>query len=127
MNLKRIEFMVEDVNENLQNHLLNTKNTYYYVMQQNGASGELAVRFFTSGGKTECEVIAMPDYSLSGEVQCRVLLDGVELQVRKGVITLEDIEAERGYHTLEVFTSPNVASARVRLTGDVSFSSILSL
>ncbi len=127
MNLKRIEFMVEDVNENLQNHLLNTKNTYYYVMQQNGASGELAVRFFTSGGKTECEVIAMPDYSLSGEVQCRVLLDGVELQVREGVITLEDIEAERGYHTLEFFTSPNVASARVRLTGDVSFSSILSL
>lgn len=127
MNLKRMEFMIEDVNDNLQNHLQNSKNTYYYAMQQNGAQGELAVRFFTSGGKIECEVLAMPDYSKTGDVQCTLMLDGAQLEVRNGMITLGDVEAERGYHLLEFYTSSNVASARVRLTGDVSFSCILSL
>lgn len=127
MNLKRMEFMIEDVNENLENHLNNAKNTYYYAMQQNGSSGELAVRFFTSGGSTECEIIAMPDYSKTGDTQCRIVLDGEQIDVRNGVITIGEIQAPRGYHTLEFFTSDNVAAARVRLTGDVSFSCILSL
>lgn len=127
MNIKRMEFMIEDVNESLQNHLLNTKNTYYYVMQQNGTTGELAVRFFTSGGNTECEVITMPDYSAGGEVECRIVLDGKDIEVRKGVMSIGNIQAEKGYHILEFFTSNNVSSARVRLTGDVSLSCILSV
>lgn len=127
MNVKRMEFMIEDINENLQNHLLNAKNTYYYVMQQNGGTGELTVRFYTSGSKIECEIISMPDYSKTGEVSCEIKLDGTSLETRKGVITLGEIEAEKGYHVIEFFTSDNTSSSRVRLTGGVSFSCILSL
>lgn len=127
MNIKRTEYMIEDLSESLQNHILSAKNTYYYVMQQNGATGELAVKIYATGGKIECETICMPDHSVGGEIVCKVSADGEKLEDRQGIISLKEIDLKRGYHTLEFVTSANTSSSRVRLTGAITESGILSL
>lgn len=127
MNAKRTEYMIEDLSESLQNHLMSSKNTYYYVMQQNGAIGELAVKIYSSGGKVECETICMPDYSADGEISCSVSVDGEPIGQMQGIISIKETDLKRGYHTLEFVTSDNTSSSRVRLTGAITESCILSL
>lgn len=127
MNIKRMENMIDEISESLQNHILSSKNTYYYVMQQNLKTGELAIKVYSSGGKSECEVICMPDYSSEGEITCSIKIDGEEAAQRKGMISSEEIDLPKGYHTLEFVTSANTASSRVRLTGALTKSTILSL
>lgn len=127
MNIKRMEYMIEDLNESLQNHLMSVKNTYYYVMQQNAGKGELAVKVYTLGGEIECECICMPDYKTEGEVVCTIIVDGEKADERKGIMSVNKLSLAKGYHTIEFATSENTASSRVRLTGAIRESGILSL
>lgn len=127
MNIKRLEYMVEEINDNLNQHLAGSTNTYYYMMQQNASQAELSIKIYNAKGKAECEVVAMPDYSKSGEISCQIKVDGVLTATVSGIMSIIELDLQRGYHTIEFITSDNVACARVRLSGVLSNSTIMSL
>ena len=119
-NFKKMEFMLDELSEDFNDHLAKSKSTYYHVMIDEGNVKKLRLNVCSKGGNIECEVLMLPDYSAGGNATCSITLDGEIAQSRDGIVTISTIPIEVGYHILEFSTCEGIAAARVRLTGALS-------
>ena len=119
-NFRKIEVMLDELSEDFNEHLAKSKSTYYYLMKDVDGVKKLSLNVYSKGGEIECEIFMLPDYSGSSDPTCSITLDGEDAESRQGIITIDLLPLNVGYHTIEFVARGGIATARVRLSGALS-------
>lgn len=116
MNVKRMEVMIDDLNENFQRHVAASTSSFHFVMPVGGE--ELELRFFAQGGDMEIETLLLSD-SRSGDLRASIALDGEIISANVGAIAITTINIKRGRHTLNLSVCEGVDAAKARVCGAI--------
>ncbi|MDE6275280.1 MAG: hypothetical protein K2M75_01940 [Clostridia bacterium] len=122
MNLKRMEAMLGDLNENFDRHVSTAIANYYFVLSAAGGACSLKIRLYSQGGNAELELLAFASGNTGVEFSIKV--DGELVDERKGAITIAPLALARGWRVIEI-TGQGVSSGRARVSGSVSGASAL--
>lgn len=115
MNIKRMETMLEDLNESFDRHVSASVSDYCYVLPTADGEGYLKLRLYSQGGSAELELLAFA----KGDVEFTIKVDGEIVDVRNGAITIAPIALARGWRVVEII-GQGVSTGRVRVSGGIS-------
>ncbi len=115
--LRKLEIMLEELEDNFNNHLTKSKSTYYYIMKPDGAKKSLTLNVYSRGGETECEILILPEYSSQSAPKCQVKTNGELSFTAQNVANVFPLPLKSGYHVLEFISEGVAAGLRIRLTG----------
>lgn len=129
MKEKKIESMLDDLNEALQRHIASSKPTptqpamqtkSFAALTESGIS-YIALQLVSQGGDVEVETLFIQS-DFQENMQCEVLLDGETVQSHNSPIGITKLNLSAGNHTLEVAAGGNILAGKVSVNG--IFSSI---
>ena len=123
MNIKRMETMLEDLNESFDRHVSTSIANYYYVLPTANKEGYLKLRLYSQGGNAELELLAFAIGDV--DVKFSIKVDGENVDERRGAITIAPIALARGWRVVEIM-GQGVATGRVRISGGISGVSVLA-
>ena len=118
MNEKKIEIMLDDLNEALQRHITYSTQTKSFVMPADSGYSYIALELISQGSEIEVETT----FILSDvfNMECDVFIDGQNIRTYSTPIEIFKASVTKGKHTLEIVARDTVIAGKVSVSGIIS-------